>query len=396
MSIARHTNAEGLTVIHMRLPASGRKVLAATLAAIVLSSAAHFTPARAQSDPDSGGPPTPSVDLPLQVGFARGGTAIYITPEVGVDPSQGQEFVSTAQTIAKGFNANFIPTNFATLPGSTAIRNIFVFSTQGNVLSATPTPPGPGNTNANYSPLWQVNLVTFNSGVTPTLLTSTTAITAAENATPPQVTVTPTPIIVECSVLFSLPPGGLLPASKVILKASSASAGGNVTSRGILPLQTGFFDGETALYITPEVGVSSSSSFFSLAQTVAEGFNSNFVPTAFDTLPGSGVVDDIFVFTDGTQGNVLASAPHPAGPTNTDTNYSPIWQISLVTFKNGHTRRVLKSQAEIQAAATDGEVTITKTDIIVECSVIFTPAGGLLPDARLIGNDRDQESDSNN
>jgi hypothetical protein len=152
MSIARHTNAEGLTVIHMRLPASGRKVLAATLAAIVLSSAAHFTPARAQSDPDSGGPPTPRVDLPLQIGFARGGTALYITPEVGVDPTAGQDTINTALAVARGFNANFIPTNFASLatltpPGSPAIRNIFVFTTQGNVLSATPTPPGPGNTN---------------------------------------------------------------------------------------------------------------------------------------------------------------------------------------------------------------------------------------------------------
>jgi hypothetical protein len=365
----------------------------ATVAAFALTLAFVAAPVRTNAG-DKPSPPTPRVDLPLQIGFARGGTAIYITPEVGVDPSAGQDIVSTAQTIAKGFNANFIPTNFATLPGSAAIRNIFVFTTQGNVLSATPTPAGPGNTNANYSPLWQVNLVTFNPGVTPTLLTSTGAITDAENAN--QVTVTPTPIIVECSVLFSLPPGGLLPASKVVLKASSASAGGNVTSRGILPLQTGFFDGATALYITPEVGVPPGSSFTSLAQTVAEGFNSNFVPTAFATLPGSGVVDDIFVFTDGTQGNVLASAPHPAGPTNTDTNYSPIWQISLVTFKNGHTHRVLKSQAEIQQAATNGEVTITKTDIIVECSVIFTPEGGLLPDARLVNNDQAQESDSNN
>ncbi len=364
----------------------------ATVAAFVLTLALVAAPVRTNAG-DKSNSPTPRVDLPLQVGFARGGTAIYITPEVGVDPSAGQDVVTTAQAIAKGFNANFIPTNFATLPGSAAIRNIFVFSTQGNVLSATPTPAGPGNTNANYSPLWQINLVTFNPGVTPTLLTSTAAITAAQTAN--QVTVTPTPIIVECSVLFSLPPGGLLPASKVVLEASSASAGGNVTTRGILPLQTGFFDGETALYITPEVGVSSSSSFFSLAQTVAEGFNSNFVPTAFDTLPGSAVVDDIFVFADGTQGNVLASAPHPAGPTNTDTDYSPIWQISLVTFKNGHTHRVLKSQAEILQAASNGDVTITKTDIIVECSVISTRGGGLLPDARLITNNGNEKSDSN-
>lgn len=367
----------------------GRNVALLALASVALYSlGSRLTLARAQDNSrDEGSAASPRVDLPLQVGFARGGTAIYITPEVGVDPTAGPDIIATAETVAKGFNANFIPTNFASLatltpPLSPAIRNIFVFTTQGNVLSATPTPPGPGDTNANYSPLWRVNLVAFNPGVAPTLLTSTGAITDAQNAN--LITVTPTPIIVECSVIFSLSPGGLLPGTKLILDAPTASAGGNVTTRGILPLQRGFFNGETALYITPEVGVTPGSTFTSLAQSVAQGFNSNFVPTAFASLPGTGAVDDIFVFTAGNQGNVLASAPHPAGPTNTDTNYSPLWQVSLVSFNNGRTRRVLKSQAEIEDAAKNGDVTITKTDITVECSVVFTPGGGLLPGAKIV------------
>lgn len=52
-------------------------------------------------------------------------------------------------------------------------------------------------------------------------------------------------------------------------------------------------------------------------------------------LPDSPAVDDIFVFANFTQGNVLASSPHPAGPENTDTNYSPLWQISLVSWNPG-------------------------------------------------------------
>jgi hypothetical protein len=63
-------------------------------------------------------------NLPVQKGFANGGLAVYITPEVGVDPNNS--FVSTAQGIDKGFNANFIPANWATLPGSAAVRSIFV------------------------------------------------------------------------------------------------------------------------------------------------------------------------------------------------------------------------------------------------------------------------------
>jgi hypothetical protein len=99
---------------------------------------------------------------------------------------------------------------------------------------------------------------------------------------------------------------------------------------------------------------------------------------------------DIFVFTNFIQGNVLASAPHPAGPTNTDTNYSPLWQISEVSWNPGRQARALTSQTDITNAVIAGDVTIQKTPIIVECSVMFTPGGGVLPGARITrdGDDR--------
>lgn len=167
-----------------------------------------------------------------------------------------------------------------------------------------------------------------------------------------------------------------------------------VLPRVSLPLQVGFFNGATALYITPEVGVdpNAPAPIIAAAHQVANGFNSNFIPTNFGTLPGSPAVDDIFVFTNFNQGNVLASAPHPAGPTNTDTNYSPLWQVNLVSWNSGRQARVLKSQDDITSAATAGDVTIQKTPIIVECSVIFTPRGGVLPGARITrGADRERE-----
>jgi len=51
----------------------------------------------------------------------------------------------------------------------------------------------------------------------------------------------------------------------------------------------------------------------------------------------------------------------------------------MVTWKSGSTPYELKSAADVQAAATDGKVTIAKTNIIVNCPVIYTPLGGLLP-----------------
>jgi hypothetical protein len=158
------------------------------------------------------------------------------------------------------------------------------------------------------------------------------------------------------------------------------ASGRNVSARVSLPLQIGFFNGQTALYITPEVGVDPNAgpSTVAAAQQVATGFNANFIPLNFASLPGSGAVDDIFVFTNFSQGNVLASAPDPAGPGNTDTDYTPLWQVNLVSWIRGRPT-VLTSQADISTAAQNGFVSVEKTPIIVECSVIFTPRGGLLP-----------------
>jgi len=129
----------GLAVNHVRVLGSGRKVFAAILAAIVLYPlAAHFTLARAQSDKDGGNRAmSPKVSLPLQVGFFNGATALYITPEVGVDPNAPAATIAAAKQIAQGFNANFIPQNFGVLPDSTAVDDIFVFTNfiQGNVLA---------------------------------------------------------------------------------------------------------------------------------------------------------------------------------------------------------------------------------------------------------------------
>lgn len=161
-----------------------------------------------------------------------------------------------------------------------------------------------------------------------------------------------------------------------------------------LPLQAGFFNGGPALYITPEVGVdpSAPASVIATAKQLAVSFNANFIPQNFATLPNSPAVDDIFAFTNFAQGNVLASAPHPAGPSNTDTNYSPLWQISLVTWNSGYQPRELTSQQEILDAQSDGQVTVEKTPIIVECSVISTPSGGQLPNSRL-SRDHDGDAD---
>ena len=210
----------------------------------------------------------------------------------------------------------------------------------------------------------------------------------------------PSAILLVCAAIASFGfTAGTLKASEVANQSglrdilADLAAGRNVSARVSLPLQIGFFNGQTALYITPEVGVdpSAGTGIVAAAQQVAVGFNANFISLNFASLPGSGAVDDIFVFTNFNQGNVLASAPNPAGPGNTDTDYTPLWQVNLVSWIKGRPT-VLTSQADISTAAQNGFVSVQKTPIIVECSVIFTPRGGLLPLAE-VREDHAEEAD---
>jgi hypothetical protein len=153
------------------------------------------------------------------------------------------------------------------------------------------------------------------------------------------------------------------------------------TPRVILPLVQCWYKGQVAYYIQTEA----SDSGLALQQDV------NYVPLLANVLSATTTaVDDIYHVTNFTQGNVIPSAPIPAGPTNTDPSYSPLWQVSLVTWVSG-TPYVLKSEEDVLLAKGDGLVTITKTSIVVNCPVIYTPYGGLLPTAKIIGDDKDND-----
>jgi hypothetical protein len=150
-----------------------------------------------------------------------------------------------------------------------------------------------------------------------------------------------------------------------------------------LPLVQCWYNGQVAYYIQTEAS----------DQQVARQQNVHFVPRLADAIT-AGAVDDIYAITNFTQGNVIPSAPIPAGPDNMDPEYTPLWQVSLVTWNQGTMPHVLRSEAEVLAAQEAGLVTIAQTNIVVNCPVIFTPEGGLLPTAKItIGHTKDHDKD---
>lgn len=161
---------------------------------------------------------------------------------------------------------------------------------------------------ADYSPLWQVNKVTFESGVTPRLLKSKADVDAAVKAG--EATVVKTSTVVNCPVLG-------FGQKKV----------------------AGFSGGRTIHYY--DLG-------------------------PVKVAPGNAVVP-LYTVTKpvGAQHNITRDTLAPG-----QTKYSPLWGIVKVTFKSGVTPHLLTSYAQITKARAAGEVTITKTSLVVNCPVV--------------------------
>jgi hypothetical protein len=157
-----------------------------------------------------------------------------------------------------------------------------------------------------YTPLWQVVMVTWTDGATPRILRSAAAIRRAEAAG--DISLKRTSTVVNCPVL------------------------------GFGQRQTlGFAKDELIAYL--DLG----------AVKLRRGNK----------------VAPIWGFTNGASGqhNVIDVVPGQSG-------YTPLWQVNMVTWADGATPRVLRSAAEIRAAASAGELTIRRTAPVVNCPVI--------------------------
>jgi hypothetical protein len=104
-------------------------------------------------------------------------------------------------------------------------------------------------------------------------------------------------------------------------------------------------------------------------QPVAAGFYQGQEISYFDfgpikLKPGNKLAP-IWTVTNGAAGrhNIIDTVPGKA-------DYSPLWQLNMVTFKDGTTPHLLKSKADVDAAVKAGEVTVTQTDTVVNCPVL--------------------------
>jgi hypothetical protein len=159
-----------------------------------------------------------------------------------------------------------------------------------------------------YTPLWQVNKLTWKPGATPRVLRSADAVKKAVAAG--QVAIVKTTTIVNCPVL-------------------------------------GF------------------------GQKRVPGFSGGHVIHYYDlgpvkVAPGNAVLP-LYTVTNGVAGqhNVTQDTVAPG-----QTAYPPLWAIIKAAWKRGTTARLLTSYAQIKKAVAAGQLTLQKTNLVVNCPLV--------------------------
>lgn len=235
-------------------------VLAATIAA----SAAHNAAARAGA-----------AKQPVAAGFYRGRTIHYY--DFGPIKLAAGNKIAPIWTVTNGVSG------------------------QHNIVD---TVPG----QASYSPLWQLQIVTFKSGVTPHLLTSAADVQQAKQDG--EVTIQATKTVVNCPVLGF--------GQKRIEGFSNGHAI-HYYDDGPVKVKSG---NETAPLYAPMNGVAG-------------------------------------------QHNIALENIAPG-----QTKYPALWSIIAVEWKAGAHKTLLTSAAQVKRFATKGDLTIKKTPLVVNCPVI--------------------------
>ena len=147
-----------------------------------------------------------------------------------------------------------------------------------------------------------------------------------------------------------------------------------------MPVSLGWYDGERVYYVTTDI----------TDPSMARAAGVNLAARMRDAIPvypkppeQKDVLERVYKFPNGEQDAVFASSPNPVGPTSSDAHYSPLWILYAVRIVAGTNSVPLASEEAILAAEDDGKVTVTRTDIVVNCPIVGTEHGGLLPGMKL-------------
>jgi len=297
--------------------------------------------------------------LPLIRGFADGNEVFYITTEVSDK--------TLADYLSNLTNSRVVYTPALKYAPAESLANIYEFTNgikgsgpEGFQPNVADSQPGDNN----YSPLWKVNLVTWNNDITPRELKSEADILKALKNN--ELTIKPTDIIVNCPFV-QWKDGSLKVRENKTLNDDTPYGGGQILDIDTKKMQVTFVahrgfapDGSTIYYIATDASI----------KKVADDLGVIFVNKTGLTLK-SGSSSDLFVFTNGIKGTGPMGFQASIASTNAgDEAYSPLWRIQTATWNDPTQAQFLTSLNKITEHAKQGHLTTEIAGVVVNCPFV--------------------------
>jgi len=299
------------------------------------------------------------ITIPLTKGYVKGSEVFYISTEAS------DKELADHLTEITGFRVVYTPALQRT--PADAVAQIYAFENgikgegplgfQPNVADSQPG-------DLNYSPLWAVNIVKWDDGITPRELKSQTEILSAQKND--ELTVTPSGFVVNCPFV-KWDGGSLQVREDKTLSDETPYGGGQVLDIDIEKMQVTFVahrgfgpDGSTIYYIATDASV----------KDVADMLGVVFTERTGATLL-SGASSDLYVFTNGIKGSGPMGFQASIGSTNVgDEFYSPMWRIQAATWAEPDSADFLTMTSQIMSAATKGALSTEVAGVVVNCPFV--------------------------
>ena len=287
-------------------------------------SSSKKTPTATSSSPTASAtaaavPTATTITLPVTYGFYDGHVDTMLSTDVS----------NKAQATALHINYS------AAMLTQAANKYRSLYRVSGRAAAGQPQVFGSEPGKPDYSPLWQEVTVKWKSGVTPVLLTKDDQV--KEMASKGKLTITPTPIVLNCPIV-NVSSSSTVPAAKTIT----------------LPVTYGYYDGHVDTMLSTDVSNKAQ------ATAVHINYSASMLTQAASKYPALYRV----------AGTAAPNQPQVFGSQPGEDDYSPLWQEITVTWKPGVTPVLLTKDDQVKNLASKGMLTLAPTPIVLNCPIV--------------------------
>lgn len=157
----------------------------------------------------------------------------------------------------------------------------------------------------------------------------------------------------------------------------------------VIPIVKGLYDGKDVYYITTEASDSMAASHL----TNFTNFPVTYAPALAKTPPTASA--NIYLFKNGVKDiGIMGFQPQVVDSIPGEGKYSPLWRVNIVEWKDPSVATILGSDNDILSAEAEGKLTVTPTNIVVNCPIVQWGGNndGTIPAGHMKLRDRITES----